>query len=170
VLIIRGLTLFVYLKFYRYLVLIVLAPVYVNTAKIIHDRGESPHEHFNFWHYCFCSWRGIRLALRNFLYELLFSFLLVLASVIIIWISPLIPFLMLLIESYYFGMVMMDYNYEMKGYGRKDSSELIKRNFTYTVGNGLVFNLLLLIPILGVVFAPVFALVAAYSGMDSLKK
>lgn len=170
VFIIRGITLFLYLKLYRYLILVFLSPIYVNTARIIHDKSEKPSEHFNFMVYCFCYWRGIRLALRNFMFEMLLSLLLIIASIVIIWISPLLPFLMLLIESYYFGIVMMDYNYEMKGLNRKNSSEMIQKNWAFTLGNGLVFNLLLLIPVLGVVFAPFFAIVAAYSGMESLKK
>jgi CysZ protein len=119
--------------------------------------------------YCFCSFRGIRIALRNFVFELLITAGLFLLTLIILWILPVIPAVILFVESYFFGMVMMDYAYEMDGLSAHRSREIIRKNAGIAVGNGLIFNLIILLPLIGVILGPVLALVAAKVAIDENK-
>lgn len=164
-----GITLFFYLKLYRYLVLIALSPVFVNVSKILHKNIDGMDEKMNLKVYCFCSFRGIQLAIRNFFLELLVMAGLLLLTLIIVWILPVVPAIILLVESYFFGMVMMDYAYEMDGFSRVQSRENIRRNAGIAMGNGLIFNLIILLPLIGVILGPVMALVAARVAIDENK-
>jgi CysZ protein len=166
---IRGIVLFLYLKIYRYLILIVLSPVFVNVSRVLHKQIEGMEDKMNLKAYCFCSFRGIRLAIRNFFLELLVTGGLLLLTLIIVWILPVIPAIILLVESYFFGMVMMDYAYEMDGLSRNQSRENIRRNAGIATGNGLIFNLIILLPLFGVIMGPVLALVAGRVAIDENK-
>ena len=166
---IRGMVLFLYLKIYRYFVLIALSPVFVNVSKILHKNIEGVDEKMNLKTYCFCSFRGIRIAIRNFFLELLVTVGLLFLTLIIVWILPVIPVFILLVESYFFGMVMMDYAYEMDGISSMQSRENIRRNAGIAIGNGLIFNLIILLPLIGVIFGPILALIAARVAIDKDK-
>ncbi len=166
---VRGLVLFLYLKLFRYLTLIVLSPMFVKIAGILDRKIEGREVKMNIRSLCYCSFRGIKLALRNFMLEILITFILFFFSLLIIWVVPLLPALLLLIESYFFGMVMMDYSYEKDGLTLQESIGQTRKNAGLAIGNGLVFNVILLFPLLGVMFGPILALVAARVAIDELK-
>lgn len=167
--IIHGLILFLYLKIYRYLVLIVLSPVFVRISEILHKRIEEADKKMNMKAYCFCSLRGIQIAIRNFFLELLITAGLLFLTLIIVWILPMIPAIILLVESYFFGMVMMDYTYEKDGLSITQSREHIRKNAGIAIGNGLIFNLIILLPLIGVILGPILALVASRVAIDENK-
>jgi CysZ protein len=166
---IRGIVLFFYLKIYRYLILIALSPVFVNISDRLHKKIDGAETQLSLKSYCFCSFRGIRLAIRNFLLEILVTAFLIFLTLIITWILPVIPAIILLIESYFFGMVMMDYAFEMDGLSIIKSRETIRKNAGIALGNGLMFNLIILLPLIGVILGPVMALVSARVAIDDNK-
>jgi CysZ protein len=167
---IRGLTLFMYLKLYRYLILILLSPVFVNISNVFHRLFSGEDHKMNIWSYCFCSFRGIKFAMRNFGLEILATFLLTLLAIIVFWIFPLIPILIFIAESYFFSMVLMDYGFEMRGLSMKESIIKTRSMPGIPVANGLIFNLILLIPIIGVIVGPVLAFIAAQESVNTLNK
>jgi CysZ protein len=167
---IRGLTFFIYLKLYRYLILILLSPIFVNISNVFHRLASGEDHKMNVWAYCFCSFRGIKFAFRNFGLEILVTTLLTLLAVIVFWIFPLIPILIFIAESYFFSMVLMDYAFEMGGVSMKDSIKKTRSMPGIPVANGLIFNFILLIPIIGVIAGPVIAFIAAQESVNALKK
>ena len=167
---IRGLTFFIYLKLYRYLTLILLSPVFVNISNIFHRLASGEEHKMNIWSYCFCSFRGIKIALRNFGLEILATLLLTLLAVIIFWIFPLVPILIFIAESYFFSMVLMDYGFEMGGLSMKESIKKTRSMPGIPIANGLIFNFILLIPIIGVIAGPVIAFIAAQESVNTLNK
>lgn len=167
--IVRGITLFLFLKLYRYLILVFLSPLFVRVSSLLHREIDGSEEKLSIWSFCFCSFRGIKLALRNFFLELLITLILLFFALIVVWIAPLIPALILIVESYFFGMVMMDYSYEMDGADRKESLQMVRRNAGIAIGNGLIFSVIVLIPLLGVIFAPILSLLAARVAIDETK-
>lgn len=168
-LMIRGIVLFLYLKIYRYFVLILLSPVFVKFSELLYKNIDGEDLKMDLRMYCFCSFRGIRLALRNFLFELLITAGLLFLTLIILWILPVIPAVILFVESYFFGMVMMDYAHEMDGLPEDRSLEVIRKNAGIAMGNGLIFNLIILLPLIGVILGPILALVAAKVAIDENK-
>ena len=167
---IRGITLFMYLKLFRYLILIFLSPVFVNISNIFHRIASGEDHKMNIWSYCFCSFRGIKFALRNFVLEILVTMLLTLLAIIIFWIFPLIPILIFIAESYFFSMVLLDYGFEMGGLSMKDSIRKSRNLPGIPITNGLIFNLIILIPIIGVIAGPVIAFIAAQESVNTLNK
>lgn len=168
--IIRGLTFFLYLKLYRYLILVFLSPVFVNISNVLHRYLVGEEHKMNVWSYCFCSFRGIKFALRNFGLEILITLLLTLFGIIIFWIFPLIPILIFIAESYFFSTALMDYAFEMGGLSMKESIIKIRSMPGIPIGIGLIFNFILLVPVIGVMIGPVLALIAAQESVISLKK
>ena len=95
--------------------------------------------------------RGIRVALRNIIRELFFTILLLLLGIIIPFVSPLIPFLIILVQAYYAGFGNFDFTLERR-YGVRESVRYARRHRWLVMGNGIVFVLLLML-IVGFLFA-----------------
>lgn len=167
---IRGLSFFLYLKLFRYLILIILSPVFVNISNLLFKSMRKEEHRMNVWSYCFCSFRGIEFAIRNFVLDILVTLVLLLLSILILWILPLIPILILIVESYFFAMVLMDYRLEMDGVRMNESIRKCRDLPGIAIGIGLIFNLILLIPLLGVIFGPVIAFLAAQESVNGLEK
>lgn len=167
---VRGITLFLYLKIYRYLILIILSPVFVNISKVLQKKVRGEDQRMNIWSYCFCSIRGIQFALRNFVLDLLITLALLIVSIIIIWIFPLIPLIIMIAESYLFAMVLIDYRLEMDGKNMRNTITFCRTYPVMVIGIGLIFNLILLVPLLGVIFGPVLAMLAAQEGVNIIQE
>ncbi|WP_299098030.1 EI24 domain-containing protein [uncultured Winogradskyella sp.] len=94
-------------------------------------------------------WRGIRINIRNLGKELLFTIpLLVLKFIPIINIFSTV--LLFLLQAYYAGFGNMDYTLE-RHYKYRESVKFVGRHKGIAIGNGIVFMLFLLIPVVGVI-------------------
>ena len=104
-------------------------------------------------------WRGILINVRNLGMELLITI-----PIIIIGFIPLIGFLssilLFLTQAYYAGFGNMDYTLE-RYYGVKESSRFVNRNKGVAIGNGMIFILMLLVPIIGVILVMPLSVTAA---------
>ena len=153
------LTLF-YFSWFKYLFLIVGSPVFAwlseKTASIIHNRSYP----FDLKQFFKDIGRGIGIALRNTLWQTVYSI-----SILIIAFIPVVgwatPVLALFVECYYFGFSMLDYSSERKGLTASASIDFIGDHKGLAIGNGMVFYILHVIPIIGWVVAPGYAVVAA---------
>jgi CysZ protein len=76
----------------------------------------------------------------------------------------------LLIECYYYGFAMLDYSMERMKMSVPRSINYIGNHKGLAIGNGMVFYLLHLLPIVGWVLAPSYAVVAATISIQPLKK
>jgi CysZ protein len=104
-------------------------------------------------------WRGIRINIRNLLMELLLSIPVLLLSLIPV-VNVFTSFLLFLIQSYYAGFGNMDYTLE-RHYNVKESVRFVKNNRGIAIGNGMVFMLVLLIPVLGIILVLPLSVTAA---------
>ena len=168
--IIRAFVFFMYLKVYRYLVLILMAPSFTIISSKVQfiDSGEAKTSCISKY-LLMCS-RGIKIAIRNFIIEIFLSTIVILISLVLAWIIPLAPLVILLLESYFMGYAMADHRNEYYGINSRDSRKLINKNLGLILGNGLFFNLFLLIPVLGMLMAPTFALIASGLSINYLEK
>lgn len=103
--------------------------------------------------------RSIRLNLRNLIKELLLTFPLILLSFIPV-IGLVASLLILYIQSYYTGFGNMDYTLE-RYLSYKESKAFVKKNKGIAVGNGLLFTLMLFIPLVGIMLTLPIATVAS---------
>ena len=166
----RGMVFLLYLKIYRYMVLFLTAPLLAFVSEKIQSLDLHTGEHIAPIRYFREFTRGMRLAIRNFFFDLGFTLIVLFVTFLVTWLIPLAPFLILLVESYYMGYAMIDYRNEYLKMPMKASRELVNQHMGLTIGNGLLLNLSLFIPLLGILFAPVFALIAAGLSMNYVEK
>ena len=86
--------------------------------------------------------RGIRLAIRNIIRELFFTFLIFILGLILSPLAPLTVFLIFFVQAFYAGFGNMDYT--MERYFRVNGSvQFVRRHKGLALGNGTIFMLLL---------------------------
>lgn len=110
--------------------------------------------------------RSLRLNLRNLIKELLFTLPLLILSFIPV-IGLVATLLILFIQSYYTGFGNMDYTLE-RYLNYKESKAFVRKNKGIAVGNGLVFTLMLFIPLVGIMLTLPIATVA--STVDTINR
>ncbi len=145
---------------YKHIVMALSAPFMspVSEKVEVHLLGETNHTHRN------TSFRqqlarGIRINLRNLSKELLFTIpLLILSFIPVIGIVATI--LIFLIQAYYVGYGNMDYTME-RHFNYKESIQFVKKHRGIALGNGIVFVLMLFIPIIGFIITLPISVVAA---------
>ena len=104
-------------------------------------------------------WRAARLNARNIIRELLLTLALFLLSLIPIF-SPFTSVLIFLLGAYYGGFGNMDFTME-RHYNYRESVSFVHRNRGIALGNGIVFMLIFLIPVVGIFIALPLATAAA---------
>lgn len=159
---IRIIVVFIYLKIYRYTILILMAPVLAIMAQKLHSITYGKHQSFKAKKLIADTLRGIGIAVNNMMRELLLTAVILIFAVIIPIISPFAPLLIFAIESYYYGFSMIDYFNELENLSAKQSRQMIWSHRALALGNGAMFNILLLIPVIGVMTAPLVALTASH--------
>ncbi len=149
-----------YFSLFKYLFLIIGSPLFAYLSEKTESIIEGKEFPLSFKQLMKDILRGIRLALRNMLWQTVYTIsILVLSFIPVIgWVTPLLA---LLIECYYLGFSMLDYSCERNKLSTTQSIGLIGRHKGLAIGNGIVFYLMHLIPVLGWLFAPSYAVIAA---------
>jgi len=111
-------------------------------------------------------WRGIKINLRNLGMEFFWTIPIFLLSFIPI-IGILSSVLLFLVQAYYAGFGNMDYTLE-RHFNYKESIQFVKQQRGIAIGNGIVFMLCLLIPVLGIILALPLSVTAASKETVSL--
>ena len=110
--------------------------------------------------------RGSRINSRNLLKELLITFpILLLKFIPVINIFSMI--LLFLVQAYYAGFGNMDYTLE-RHLNYKKSVQFVGENKGIAIGNGIVFMLFLLIPVIGIIIVLPLSVTAASTKTLSL--
>ena len=157
---IRLLMVFFYFSLFKYIFLIIGSPVFAYLSEKTEAIIEGKEFPFS-WKQLFKDIiRGIKLALRNTLWQTVYTVSLLILSFfpLVGWITPLIT---LFVECYYYGFSMLDYSCERHKLSPSDSIRFIGQHKGLAIGNGMVFYLMHLLPIVGWVLAPTYAVVAA---------
>jgi len=104
-------------------------------------------------------WRGIRINIRNLVKELLFTIPILLLGLIPV-IGIFSTILLFLVQAYYAGFGNMDYTLE-RHLNYKESIQFVNKRKGLAIGNGIIFMLLLLIPIIGIILVLPLSVVSA---------
>ena len=103
--------------------------------------------------------RGVKINIRNLFKELIITIpILVLKFIPIVNIFSTI--LLFLVQAYYAGFGNMDYTLE-RHLKYKDSIAFVRNNKGVAIGNGIVFMLFLLIPVVGIIVVLPLSVTAA---------
>jgi len=145
---------------YKHIVMALSAPFMSPVSEKVeaHLLGKATHNHRNTSFSQQLS-RGIRINLRNLSKELLFMIpLLVLSLVPVVGILGTI--FIFLMQAYYIGFGNMDYTME-RHFNYRESIQFVRQHRGIAIGNGIIFVLLLFIPILGFIITLPISVVAA---------
>jgi len=168
-LILHLILMFFYFSLFKYIFLIIGSPVFAylseKTDALIEGK-EFPFELRQFFKDIF---RGIGIALRNTLWQTVYTISILLISLIPVlgWATPVLA---LFVECYYFGFSMLDYSSERNKLSIVESIDFIGHHKGLAIGNGVVFYLMHGLPIVGWILAPSYAVVAATLSLHSLQK
>jgi CysZ protein len=157
-----------YFSLFKYLFLIIGSPLFAYLSEKTEAIIEGKEYPFNFKQLLKDMVRGIRLALRNMLWQTVYTITILILSFIPVvgWITPLIA---LIVECYYFGFSMLDYSCERNKLSPSQSIAFIGRHRGLAIGNGMMFFGMHLIPFLGWVLAPSYAVIAATISLYNTK-
>lgn len=148
------------LLLYKHIVMALSAPFMSPVSEKIekHLLGETIHIHRNTSFSQQLS-RGIRINVRNLFKELLFMIPLIILSFIPV-VGIIATVLIFLIQAYYVGFGNMDYTME-RHFGYKESILFVRKNRGIAIGNGIVFVLMLFVPVIGFIITLPISVVAA---------
>ena len=103
--------------------------------------------------------RGMRINVRNLGMELLLTIPILLVSFIPV-VGAVSSVLLFLMQAYYAGFGNMDYTLE-RHLTYKESVSFVKKNKGVAMGNGILFMLFLLIPVVGIIIVLPLSVTAA---------
>lgn len=151
---------FFYFSLFKYLFLIAGSPVFAYLSEKVESIIEGNEYPVTLSQLTSDILRGIRLALRNTLWQTVYTLSILLLSLLPVvgWVSPLIAYL---VECYYYGFSMLDYSAERHKLTPQQSIAFISSKKGLAIGNGMVFYLMHLVPVVGWVLAPAYAVIAA---------
>lgn len=157
------------LMLYRHIIMALSAPFMSPVSEKIekHLYGTT-HNHRNTSNAA-QLWRGVRINVRNLSLELMFTIpILLIGFIPVIGIASTI--LLFLVQSYYAGFGNMDYTLE-RHFKYSASIEFVRKNRGLAIGNGIVFILMLLIPVVGIILVlPLSVTAASTETLRVLKK
>ncbi len=156
-----GIMLVVGFLLFKYILLVLISPfmgpLSAKVETIITYREEESK--FSIKQMSYEMVRGFRIASRNIVREIFITVILLLLGFIpllTIFITPLI----FLVQAYFIGFSNFDYFLERRA-SVSQSVSYVKQHRWQAVGNGSAFLLILIIPVLGLFFAPVLGTIAA---------
>lgn len=148
------------LVLYKHIIMALSAPFMSPVSEKIeaHITGINRHDHRD-TSFKEQLWRGIRINVRNLSKELLFTVLFLIISLIPV-IGLVATALLFLTQAFYAGFGNMDYTLE-RHYKYKESIQFVKKNRGIAIGNGIVFMLFLLLPVVGIILVLPLSVTAA---------
>ncbi|WP_406685392.1 EI24 domain-containing protein [Seonamhaeicola sp. MEBiC1930] len=145
---------------FKHIIMALSAPFMSPVSEKIeaHLTGTEPHSNRD-TSFMQQLWRGIRINVRNLMMELVLTIpILILKFIPIVNIFSTI--LLFIMQAYYAGFGNMDYTLE-RHYAYRDSIQFVRKHKGLAIGNGIVFLLLLFVPVIGVILVLPLSVTAA---------
>jgi CysZ protein len=157
---VRLILVFFYFSLFKYLFLVIGSPLFAYLSEKTEAIIAGKDFPFSFAQMLKDMARSIKLALRNCLWQTVYTISILILSFfpVVGWITPVIS---AFVECYYYGFSMLDYSCERHKLSPAESIAFIAKRRGLAIGNGLVFYLMHFVPFLGWVLAPSYAVVAA---------
>jgi CysZ protein len=160
---------YVYLKINKYIVLIFMSPVMALLSEKTEEILTGEKYPFTIGIFVSDVWRGVVIALRNMIIEFFWIIVISIGGILIAAVfaplsllySPLAALVLFMIGAYFYGFSTLDYNSERKRMKVRASASFVRDHRWLAVANGSIFTVLLWVPFLGVIIAPITCTVAA---------
>lgn len=156
----RFILLLFYFSLFKFFFLIICSPVFAYLSEKTESILENKEFPFSFEQLIIDILRAIKIAFRNAFWQTLYIIALLIFSFIPFagWIAPLIVFFL---DSFYLGFSMLDYSCERNHLSATESIDFVNRHKGLAIGNGMVFYFMHMVPVIGWLFAPSYAVIAA---------
>lgn len=153
-----------YFSLFKYVWLIVGSPVFAYLSEKTEAIIEGKDFPFSLPQLMKDILRGIKIALRNMAWQTIYTVSIVALSFVPVagWVTPVAA---MFIECYYYGFSMLDYSCERRKMSASATIYFINNHRGLAIGNGAVFYLFHLVPVVGWVLAPAYAVIAATLSM-----
>lgn len=154
---------------FKHIIMALSAPFMSPVSEKIeaHLTGNSPHSNRDTTFFQQLM-RGIKINGRNLILELLLTIPLLILKFIPV-VNIFSAALLFLLQAYYAGFGNMDYTLE-RHFQYKQSTQFVRKHRGLAIGNGIVFILFLLIPIIGVILVlPLSVTAATIKTVDALQ-
>ena len=153
-----------YFSLFKYIWLIAGSPVFAYLSEKTEAIIENRDLPFSFKQLAADIFRGITIALRNALWQTVYIISLLALSFIPVagWIAPVVA---LFVEGFYYGFSMLDYSCGRRNMNAQQSIDFISAHIGLAIGNGVIFYAMHLVPVVGWVLAPAYAVIAATLSM-----
>ena len=161
----RLLLLLFYFSLFKFLFLILGAPVFAYLSELTESILENKSFPFSLTQFLKDIFRAIKLSCINLIWQSVYLISLLVLSFIPVlgWVTPLV---VLLIDCFYWGFSMLDYSSERNKLTVSESMDLIHHHRGLAMGNGLVFYMMHFIPVI----APSYAVIAATLSLHQARK
>lgn len=158
-----------YFSLFKFLFLIIGSPVFAYLSEKTENIIEGKDFPFSFSQLLKDIFRGVRLALRNMVWQSVYLLSIFILSLIPVagWIAPMVA---LFVECYYFGFSMLDYSSERNKLSYAQSIQFVGHHKGLAIGNGMGYYILHIVPVIGWLFAPSYAVIAATLSLLNAKK
>lgn len=168
-LIIQLVLLLFYFSWFKYFFLVIGSPIFAylsEKTEAIVTKKDFP---FSWRRFFIDVIRGIRIAIRNAMWQTIFTISILIIAIIPVtgWFTPLLS---LIIECYYLGFSMLDYTNERRGHSVRYSIHFVNKHRGLAIGNGMIFYAMHALPVVGWIFAPGYAVIAATLSLQQKEK
>lgn len=145
----------------KYIVLVLLSPLLAYASERAEEELTGRRFPFSLAQLMKDAWRGALIALRNGILELAISVGIWVLTVFVPIVAPFSFVILFLVSSYFYGFSMFDYVYERRRMRIGESVRAVNSQRGAVIANGMLFNLLMKVPLVGLMFAPVMASIGA---------
>jgi len=157
-----------YFALFKFLFLILYAPVFSYHHLRIAAIQQEQDFVFDWTQYIKLVLRAIQLNITNLVWQVVYLIPIILVCTIPIigWFTPIFTILM---EGYFLGYAMLDYGLATENKSRIAAATYVSNHKGLPIANGLLFYMMHLIPIVGWITAPFYALIAAHLNTQEIK-
>lgn len=145
----------------KYIVLIALSPVLAYASELTEEKLTGVRHRFRLGRFLLDVGRGVLMAFRNGLLELGIN---ILGWTLTVFFPPAAVItapVLWLTSCWFYGFSMFDYVFERRRLGIGPSAREARAHGRMVLANGICFNLLMKIPLVGIMFAPLMASIGA---------
>lgn len=145
----------------KYVVLVLLSPLLSYASERAEELITGTSTPFSLVRWLKEVMRGILMALRNGAVELGFNVVVWTATLFMPLLAPISAIILWLVSCWFYGFSMFDYVHERRGWGLRTSLRTAREKRGMVLANGIFFNLLMKIPFVGMITAPLLGAVGA---------
>jgi CysZ protein len=145
----------------KYIVLVLLSPLLAYASERTEEVLTGRQYPFSWGQLLKDALRGALIAVRNGLMELGITVGIWFLTLFVPLLAPVSFILLFIVSSYFYGFSMFDYVFERRRLRIRESSRAVNDRLGLVLANGSLFQLGMMIPFFGIMFAPVMAAIGA---------